>query len=173
MTGAESPAPIPRLRAFPPLVAAGAHTLILGSMPGAASLAAGEYYAHPRNLFWPFMSALCGVATDASYAARTAAFTAAGFALWDVLAACTRAGSLDAAIVRDSIEVNDFARFFADHPGIERIFCNGTTAHTLFVRHVAGRPGVPATVLRLPSTSQANASQSLASRRAAWQAVQR
>ena len=158
-----------RLRAFPPLAAAGAHTLILGSMPGAASLAAGEYYAHPRNLFWPFMGELCGVAASASYVERTAALTAAGFALWDVLAACERAGSLDAAIVRDSVEVNDFATFFARHRGIGRVFCNGATAHSLFLRHVAGQLDVALPVWRLPSTSPANAGQSVASRRAAWQ----
>ena len=168
-----SDAPLPRLRAFPPLVAPGAHTLILGSMPGVASLAAGEYYAHPRNLFWPLMGELCGVAATAPYAARVAAFTAAGYALWDVLAACARSGSLDSAIVRESIEGNDFAAFFAAHPAIDRVFCNGSAAHTLFRRHVAALPGVPASVVRLPSTSPANAGQTFAERRAAWQAVRR
>lgn len=145
---------------------------MLGSMPGAASLAAGEYYAHPRNAFWPIMTALCGFAADAAYAERVAALLAARVALWDVLAACERSGSLDAAIVRTSEAANDIAGLLARAPQIARIAFNGAAAEAAFRRHVQAR--LPAArragivCVRLPSTSPANASWSFAEKLAAW-----
>jgi hypoxanthine-DNA glycosylase len=164
-----------RLQAFPPIAATAAHTLILGSMPGAASLAAGQYYAHPRNLFWPIVAAVLGIDPDQPYAVRAAQLAAHGFALWDVLAACRRAGSLDAQIERDSMEVNDFAAFLGAHRHIARIFFNGGTAERLFRRHVA--PGLdgdrPLALHRLPSTSPANAAIPYAAKLAAWRSIAR
>ena len=84
----------PVLRSFPPVVGAGARLLVLGSMPGAASLAARQYYAHPRNAFWPILAAWCGVAVDAPYTARVDALARAGIALWDVAQSAIRPGSL-------------------------------------------------------------------------------
>lgn len=75
---------------FPPAASPEAHTLILGSMPGGASLRAGEYYAHPRNLFWPIMGHLVGAHPALPYPARLRALSAAGIALWDVLQSCER-----------------------------------------------------------------------------------
>lgn len=164
-----------RLQAFPPIAATTAHTLILGSMPGAASLAAGQYYAHPRNLFWPIVGAVLGINPGQPYAARAAHLAASGFALWDVLAACRRAGSLDAQIERDSMEVNDFAAFLDAHRHIGRIFFNGGTAERLFRRHVA--PDLdgdrPLALHRLPSTSPANAAIPYAAKLAAWRGIAR
>src|SRR5690554_5999342 len=94
-----------RLQAFPPVANDDAHTLILGSMPGTASLTAGQYYAHPRNLFWPIVGELLGFDPSAPYTARIAALSARGYALWDVLSGCRRAGSLDSAIEADSLEI--------------------------------------------------------------------
>ncbi|AUN96323.1 DNA-deoxyinosine glycosylase [Pseudazoarcus pumilus] len=162
-----------RLQAFPPLVAPGAHTLILGSMPGSASLAAHAYYAHPRNAFWPIVGELLGFTADAPYAERVRALTAAGYALWDVLGACRREGSLDSAIDPASLEVNDFATFLTQHPGIERIFFNGGFAERSFRRHALPLPGRTPALTRLPSTSPANASLTLDDKRAAWRAILR
>jgi hypoxanthine-DNA glycosylase len=165
-----------RLTAFPPLVADGAHTLILGSMPGAASLAAGRYYAHPRNLFWPIVGQLLDFDASAPYAERARCLTAAGYALWDVLGACRRAGSLDAAIEPQSMEINDFADFFDTHCGVRRVFLNGSFAATLFGRRVMPTLGEHATRLertRLPSTSPAHAAMSAEAKRAAWAAILR
>lgn len=164
-----------RLEGFPPVAAPGAHTLILGSMPGAASLAALEYYAHRRNLFWPILGEVLGIDPALSYAERTQRLADAGYALWDVLGACRRHGSLDSNIENDSIEVNDFATFFATHPSIDRVFCNGMTAEQCFRRHVL--PGLVARfefdVRRLPSTSPANASIPYAAKLAAWREIAR
>lgn len=163
---------LPLLRAFPPLVGAGARCLVLGSMPGAASLAAGEYYAHPRNLFWPLVGEVLGFATSLPYAERCAALVARGVAVWDVLAACEREGSLDADIRADSMVLNDFAAFFARHAGIRRVCFNGGTAARLFVRRVL--PGLPMGAglecVPLPSTSPAFAAMPRAEKLAHWRA---
>lgn len=153
---------------------ADARLLILGSMPGEASLAAQQYYAHPRNLFWPFMDALFGVPAAAPYAERLRRLNAAGVALWDVLAACERPGSLDGRIVRASEVANDFAAFFAQHRALEAIALNGGKAAEAFARHVQrASPSAVARlrVLHLPSTSPANAGQSAAHKLDRWRAA--
>jgi len=150
---------MPLVSSFPPLENPAARLLILGSMPGTASLRAGQYYAHPHNAFWPIMGALVGADPTLPYPARMAALKAAGIALWDVLASCEREGSLDADIRHDSVVVNDFAGFFATHPKIAAVLFNGSMAETAFRRHVL--PLVDCASLRLtrmPSTSPANAS---------------
>ncbi|WP_374241486.1 DNA-deoxyinosine glycosylase [Zoogloea sp.] len=160
------------LHSFPPVSAADAHTLILGSMPGQASLAAGEYYAHPRNLFWPILGELFGAPPALPYAERLGKLTTAGLALWDVLQCCEREGSLDGNIEPTSIVANDFASFLAGHPHIVRIFFNGAMAETCFRRHVQPTlPPRPLLLTRLPSTSPANAGYTFARRLEAWRAL--
>lgn len=162
-----------RLVGFPPLATPAAHTLILGSMPGAASLAAARYYAHPHNQFWRLMGDVLDIAPDLPYAERTLALTAQGYALWDVLGACRRSGSLDSGILKDSLEVNDLSGFLAAHRDIRRIFFNGAEADRLFRRHVGprldGRNAPECT--RLPSTSPTYAAMNYATKLAAWRAI--
>ncbi len=163
----------PLLQAFPPLVDSGARALVLGSMPGVASLRANAYYAHPRNAFWPLMEQLLGISAEAPYALRCAALCAQGVALWDVLAACRRRGSLDANIESRSVQANAFAAFFARHASIRSVFFNGAMAETLYRRHVLATLGgkrVSLRYARLPSTSPA-ATMPRADKRAAWLAV--
>jgi hypoxanthine-DNA glycosylase len=146
--------------------------LILGSMPGQVSLAAGEYYAHPRNAFWPIMTALLGFAPDSPYAERTAALKSAGIALWDVLASCERPGSLDSAIDRESSAINDFVGFFRSHPEIRHVFFNGGAAEFIFRKHVPGAANLFAlTLARLPSTSPAHAGLSRGAKLDQWRPV--
>ncbi|MBP7623629.1 MAG: DNA-deoxyinosine glycosylase, partial [Xanthomonadales bacterium] len=104
------------VRSFPPLIAAHARVLILGSMPGIASLQALRYYAHPRNQFWPILGELLGFDASADYALRVQALHKAGIAVWDVLAECEREGSLDTSIRRDSEQANDLPGLLAKHP---------------------------------------------------------
>ncbi|NSL56770.1 DNA-deoxyinosine glycosylase [Uliginosibacterium aquaticum] len=148
-----------RLEAFPPIATPEAKILILGSMPGAASLGAQRYYAHPHNQFWPIMASLLGFDPTLDYASRCDRLNAAGIAVWDVLKSCNRQGSLDSAIERDSIVVNDFSHFFTTHPKLQEIFFNGSAAEQLFRKHVAISilPG-RLRLQRLPSTSPAHAS---------------
>ena len=162
------------MTSFAPLAAATARVLVVGSMPGAASLRAGQYYAHPQNAFWPVMAELCGVDPARPYAERVACLLAAGLAVWDVLQHCERAGSLDAAIARDSMVANDFAAFLRAHPGIRAVFCNGSTAFACWRRYVApqldeGQRAIPVAVL--PSTSPAHASLRPHAKVAQWRAA--
>lgn len=161
-------------RAFPAVIAPGARALILGSMPGQRSLAESRYYAHPRNAFWPIMrdclapqSPAPGSA-DWSYAESLRMLTAKGLALWDVLHACSRRGSLDAAIDSASMVVNDFAGLWSEHPGIECVLLNGGTAASLFRRHVLPRLGAAPRCFDLPSTSPAHAGMPYAEKCARW-----
>lgn len=158
---------------FPPVGAPDARVLILGSMPGIASLDAGAYYAHPRNAFWPIIATLCGEPEVPPPSARAAVLRAHRIALWDVVLRCRRTGSLDAAIRPGSVEPNDFSDFFARHPALRQVLFNGTAAETLFRRHVLSRLELPAGVglARLPSTSPANASWSYAHKLEAWRSV--
>lgn len=157
------------LQSFPPLLGVEPRALILGSMPGAASLRAGQYYAHRQNRFWPFMGTLVGASTELPYSERCVRLTDAGIALWDVLALCQREGSLDSAIRDDTAQPNEFASLFARHPSIRTVLFNGAKAENSFLRFVA--PNVSAvgvTHRRLPSTSPANASQGTDYKLAMW-----
>jgi hypoxanthine-DNA glycosylase len=158
-------------RGFAPIADARARLLILGSLPGQASLAAGQYYAQPRNAFWRILGELLGAGPDVDYQARAATLRRAGIALWDVCAAAERPGSLDASIRRDSVVVNDFAAFLRTHPRIALLAFNGATAADLYRRCVL--PVLPPRAaalptLRLPSTSPAHAGMPYAAKRAAW-----
>ena len=167
-----TPAMAPQVCSFPPVFHADARVLILGSMPGAASLAAAQYYAHPRNAFWPLMGRLFDAGPELSYEARLARLNAVGVALWDVIARCRRPGSLDSAIDRDSVEPNDFASLFATCTRIDHVFFNGTAAESAFRRHVRLPAGMrPLAFTRLPSTSPAHAARDFATKLAAWQPV--
>jgi len=159
----------PLLHSLPPVHHPAARVLILGSMPGAASLAAAQYYAHPRNLFWPLMADLIAFDPGAPYPARLQALKAAGIALWDVIGVCRRPGSLDARIDPRSIEVNDFSTFFARHPQLTTVCFNGATAAASYRRLVLPRLDTRDLEYRqLPSTSPANAAMSASHKRTAW-----
>lgn len=158
------------VRSFPPIADASSRVLILGSMPGKASLDANEYYAHPRNAFWPIVGDVLGIDPSAPYAERTAGLLARGVALWDVLESCVRPTSMDADIDEASIVVNDFHGLLERSPAIERICFNGTKAAQAFVRYVAEEVGAVDAIeqRRLPSTSPANASIPYDRKLAAW-----
>jgi len=160
------------VRSFAPVASAGATVLILGSMPGEASLHAGQYYAHERNAFWRIMGDLLGAGPSLPYAERLDRLAAAGIALWDVIAACERSGSLDADIVGASVQANDFAGFLAAYPAIRRVYFNGAAAEANFRRHVLPKlTGCDLLLTRLPSTSPAHAARGYAEKLAAWSVI--
>ncbi len=161
-------------RGFAPVAAPHARLLILGSMPGRASLAAAEYYAQPRNAFWRIAAELFGVDPAAPYIQRCRTLSAAGVALWDVLASCERRGSLDSAIRPASARANDFGPFFQQHPAIRAVWFNGRAAEALYRRLVLPGLAPPAADLPLavlPSTSPAHAALDYRQKLARWSRV--
>ena len=125
-------------------------------MPGKASLEANQYYAHPRNLFWQLMVEILGL-PELDYAARCQALKDSGIALWDVLDSCERPSSLDNDIDPASIQVNAIGELLDQHASIALIAFNGAMAEKLFRRHIDETHYSERRLLRLPSTSPANA----------------
>ncbi len=165
-----------RLYSFAPVVRADARVLILGSMPGAASLKAQQYYAHRQNQFWSIIEQLYGVPRTQPYAIRLQALTQQRVALWDVLQSCVRRGSLDAAIEHATAVPNELLQLLRAHPGIERVCCNGGTAWRALRRHFGAaldHEFAQVQCLPLPSTSPAHARMRLADKLASWQAALR
>lgn len=168
------------VHSFPPVARADATTLILGSMPGKASLVENQYYAHPHNLFWPIVHQVFGVALADSYEKRLDLLQSNGIALWDVIKECYRSSSLDGDIVETSIVPNDFAMFFAGHRQIRHVFFNGAKAEQAFKRyvlsglaHLCDEQWVEMQWTKLPSTSPANASIPLGKKLESWQQIRR
>ena len=152
---------------FPPVARADARILILGSLPGQRSIDEQQYYAHPRNAFWPIMNALFGI--DGSYEQRLAGLLDKQIALWDVLASAVRPGSLDGRIQLDCARANDFQTFLAEHDAIQLIAYNGKKAEQLFERFVAGSlVGPDVRRVGLPSTSPAYAAMPFSGKLDRW-----
>jgi double-stranded uracil-DNA glycosylase len=154
---------------FPPISSSSARVLILGSLPGRVSLERGEYYANPQNSFWKIIAARVPD-LQSDYAERVRVLTRKRIALWDVLAAATRSGSLDADISDDAIP-NNFRAFFHAHPEIGLIGFNGGTAARLYVRHVLPTlSDEQRSIARitLPSTSPAHPGLSFAEKADCW-----
>ncbi|WP_167099094.1 DNA-deoxyinosine glycosylase [Mycobacterium sp. DL592] len=158
----------PLLVGLAPIADAQARVLVLGNMPSAMSLAAGQYYGNPRNAFWPITAELFGFTAGDPYDQRTAALRRNAIAVWDVLKHCRRVGSLDSAVEPDSMVANDFAAFFATHPGIGRVYFNGAAAEANFARLVSVAPDVD--YVRLPSTSPAHTMR-YADKLTAWRVI--
>lgn len=168
-TTPQDPSPAPRLQGLQPWVAAHTRLLVLGSFPGATSLARQQYYGHPQNAFWRILQAIWpsspGVDCLDSYEKKSEWLLDRGLGLWDVYAACQRSGSLDSAI-RDP-QVNDLAGLIQRCPALCAIAHNGGESW----RHARHSQATGLPVYRLPSTSPANASWSFERKLAAWREV--
>lgn len=127
-----------------------------------------EYYAHPQNAFWPIMNEIFAIGGD--YVERCAGLTKHNVALWDVLRASVRPGSLDADIRLETAAANDFATFLGKYPGIEQIVFNGKKAEQLFHRLVPAEPFQKLHLTGLPSTSPAYAAMPYKGKLSAWKA---
>jgi hypoxanthine-DNA glycosylase len=155
-----------RLQGLPPVIAPHTCLVVLGSFPSVASLEAGEYYAHPRNHFWPILSALWNLDLRAMpYAKRLNAVRDHGLGIWDVYASCRREGSLDSSI--EDARPNDLASLLRIAPNLQAFAHNGgESARAMRVTRALGL-----VVHRLPSTSPANASWSFERKLQAWRSV--
>jgi hypoxanthine-DNA glycosylase len=160
---------VPVLQGLPPLLDAHTRLVVLGSFPGVASLRAQQYYGHPQNQFWKIMATLlssdAAIVLTMAYAERVQWLLNQGVGLWDVYASCEREGSLDANI--QNAQPNDLQSLRTRCPALVAIAHNGGESfkHAKLTRAL----GLP--VHRLPSTSPANASWTLARKLAAWREV--
>ncbi len=153
---------------FPPVERGDARVLVLGSLPGVKSIAEQQYYAHPQNAFWPIMNELFEVAGD--YDKRCAGLLRHRIAVWDVLRASVRPGSLDADIQTTTASANDFGAFFEAHSEIEIVAFNGKKAEQLFCRMVAVEHRQLHRHIGLPSTSPAYAAMPFEGKLGLWRA---
>jgi double-stranded uracil-DNA glycosylase len=161
-----------KITSFAPVIGSRVKVIILGSMPGRASLEANEYYAHARNAFWPIIGAIAGFSPTAPYLHRLDALKQSGIALWDVLHSCKRPGSADSDIISGTRVANDFGRLFSDHPEIELVCFNGSEAERSFNRFVLSSLNLrEIDYLRLPSTSPAYAALSHEKKLEIWRAA--
>lgn len=164
---------MPFVESFDPVIGKNPRVLILGSMPGVASLQAQQYYAHPRNAFWPILSELCGIVWSQDYEERIRQLKALPLVLWDVLQSCKREGSLDANIAQDQLQPNAIPELLHDYPCIKLIVFNGATSEKVFLQKVAGTVADIARLqlIRLPSTSPAYASKTLQQKTDDWRII--
>jgi len=163
---------------LPPIADKRATILILGTMPGEESLEKNEYYANPRNVFWKIMAELFGFRYDEnykeSYEKRTRILKENKIALWDVMEACERQGSLDSAIKK--IIENDFESFYRDHPNIRSVFFNGAKAEKAYFDKVwlkLSKEAKRIKCCRLPSTSPAMARMNFDEKLSEWSEIKR
>lgn len=145
---------------FPPIVGLNPKILILGSMPSQKSLEKQQYYGHPQNAFWKIMAKAFGFSENLEYYQKTKLVKENGIAIWDVIHCCTRSGSLDSSIQKDTIVENKIPELLEQFPGIQKILCNGGTSHQLFLKHFkiwsTAHPEIE--IIKMPSTSPAHAS---------------
>lgn len=141
---------------IPPVFDESSRVLILGSFPSVKSRETKFFYGHPLNRFWRVLSAVYGAPCPESVAEKKRLLLDNRVALWDVIAECEITGSGDSSI--KNARINDLGEIFSA-ARIERVFCNGATAHRLYIKRCEPLVGLPAR--RLPSTSPANAAYSL------------
>lgn len=151
---------------FPPIANSISRVLILGSLPGRKSLLENEYYAHPQNAFWPLMAEIFGAVGN--YEERCAYLLRQEVAVWDVLQASVRLGSMDADIRMETAVANDFDAFLEQHPRIRGVAFNGKKAEVLFRDMAQNHRVSRLRMLALPSTSPAYAAMPFAVKLERW-----
>ncbi|MES9834211.1 MAG: DNA-deoxyinosine glycosylase [Candidatus Thiodiazotropha sp. DIVDIV] len=158
-----------KVTSFNPIIGHSPKVLILGSMPGRASLDANEYYAYPRNSFWRIMGEIIRFPPSLPYPAKLEALKSSGVALWDVLHSCIRPGSSDSAIQPNTRVPNTFNKLFHNNPSITIVCFNGREAETSYKKFVLPKlENDDVQYLCLPSTSPAYAALSFEKKLVAW-----
>ena len=151
---------------IPPLYDADSEILILGSFPSIRSREARFFYGHPQNRFWPLLAALFGEEPPSTIEEKKALAHSHHIALWDSIRSCTIVGSSDSSI-RDVVP-NDLSQIL-DNSRVERIFCNGTLSHKMYMKYIYPSVGIKA--VRLPSTSPANAAFGMERLKEEWRVI--
>lgn len=158
-----------KIYSFPSLSNPEATVLLLGTMPGVQSLVRNQYYGHPQNNFWRLVAAVFDEEVPTDYSQKKEMLLRNKIAVWDVLQACERLGSLDSAIVKEV--PNDFTSFLDEHPNITLIAFNGQKAAAFFKKHV--RLNRDYRLVTLPSTSPANAGKTFEQKLEEWKVIRK
>ena len=156
-----------KIYSFPSLSNPQATVLLLGTIPGAQSLVMKEYYAHPHNHFWKLIATIFKEPLSGDYNKKKEMLIRNKIAVWDVLQACERQGSLDSAILKEV--PNDFTAFLNEHPNIKLIAFNGQKAAAFFKKHIGITQNY--TFITMPSTSPAHASKSFEQKLKEWEVI--
>lgn len=156
-----------KIYSFPSLSNPEATVLLLGTMPGVKSLEMNQYYGHPQNNFWRLLAAVFDETVPTDYTHKKEMLLRNKIAVWDVLQACERPGSLDSAIAKEV--PNDFTAFLDEHPNVKVIAFNGQKAAAFFKKHV--RLNRDYKFVTLPSTSPANAGKTFEQKLAEWKVI--
>jgi len=156
-----------KIYSFAPISNSKAQILILGTMPSEQSLALNQYYGNPRNAFWKILFTVFETSFSTNYEQRKSLLLENQIALWDVLQACVREGSLDSAIEQEV--TNDFNSFLKAHPNIKRIYFNGQKAAAYFKKYIKLDDDYHLTAL--PSTSPAHAGKSFDAKLMEWSII--
>ncbi len=161
------------VHSFEPVIGCNPRILILGSMPGVVSLQAVQYYANPRNAFWPIMAALFNIDIDCDYQHRIEQISHLPLVLWDTIKACHREGSLDSNIQKHQLEANNIPSLLEQYSEIGLVACNGATSEKYFNQLVKPELSENQVVVvrRLPSTSPANATMTFSQKLSNWRSI--
>lgn len=158
---------------FPPIIGSNPKLLILGSSPSIISVAKHQYFANPRNSFWPILAEIYKFDPSLNYLQRVKICESLPIIIWDVIQYCQRKGSLDSAIKAESVITNDIQSLLKNYQNIECIAFNGASASKWFKQKV-----IPALIpvqnikyLNLPSTSPAHAAMSFDKKLSLWQQI--
>ncbi len=159
-----------RVHSFEPVIGCIPRILILGSIPSVVSLQFAQYYANPRNAFWPVMAELFNIDIDCDYPGRIQQVAGLPIALWDTIRACHREGSLDSSIQKDQLEANDIPALLEEYPHIGLVAFNGAASEKYFNQLVKPVLSTECELefMRLPSTSPANAGMNFEQKLTSW-----
>lgn len=156
------------IKSFGPIISENTKQMVIGSMPGAASLAAGQYYAYKQNAFWRIVfDTFEHGRTPLDYADKLNTLLKHNTGLWDTLAACNREGSLDSNI--KCAEPNNFKELLQKYKNVKKLIFNGQAAYKYFFQHFGQIAGIIYIVM--PSTSPAYAGISYKEKLELWRKI--
>ena len=148
---------------FEPVYNEESKVLILGTFPSVNSREQGFYYGHPQNRFWKLLAQICQCPVPESIEAKKKMLLDNHIAIWDVIASCKIVGSSDSSI--KDVVPTDLSRVL-EAASIERIYANGATAAKLYEKYQKDRTNRE--IIKLPSTSPANAAWNMERLYEAW-----
>lgn len=152
---------------FEPIYNKDSKVLILGTFPSVKSREEEFYYGHPQNRFWKVISAITGEPLPTTIEDKKTVLLNHNIAIWDVIKSCEIEGSSDSSI--KNVVANDISKIL-QVANIRKVYANGDKAYRLYLRHCYKETGRE--IMKLPSTSPANASYSLERLLEQWKIIE-